>query len=272
MPTWYQRWRKAASTGTPYKLSQMPVLTLISQQRKQVFKTPIEITVSRASREAIKAVEGAGGKIMTRFFNKNSIRAVVHPERYPNVRLANPTARKDIEYYRDPEHRGYLAHTLDEGESRVCSGRRPGRRRMRSPRSSYRRGRRSRLIGCFSLGFLVLFVQGNCIYLEMGSMRLDVPSNQVLYRDWVSTEGEVDSGLQRAGVLYTSIGTSRVLCVPEALFAIAQLPTIQYLYHIMSNSARSRRRLTINPGTTQAAIQSDSSRSHAPCGMLKHSS
>lgn len=65
---------------------------------------------------------------MTRFFNKNGIRAVVHPERYPpNVRLANPIARKDIEYYRDPEHRGYLAHTLDEGESPSLFWKAPGK-------------------------------------------------------------------------------------------------------------------------------------------------
>jgi large subunit ribosomal protein L15 len=43
---------------------------------------------------------------------------VVHPENFaPGVKLANPTARKDIEYYRDPEHRGYLSDTLNEGES-----------------------------------------------------------------------------------------------------------------------------------------------------------
>ncbi|KAH7380514.1 ribosomal protein L18e/L15P [Phaeosphaeria sp. MPI-PUGE-AT-0046c] len=32
-------------------------------------------------------------------------------------RLPDATARKDIEYYRDPAHRGYLAHTMKEGES-----------------------------------------------------------------------------------------------------------------------------------------------------------
>ncbi|KAL9068362.1 MAG: hypothetical protein Q9157_006535 [Trypethelium eluteriae] len=31
-------------------------------------------------------------------------------------RLPNPASRKAIEYYRDPAHRGYLAHTLAEGE------------------------------------------------------------------------------------------------------------------------------------------------------------
>jgi large subunit ribosomal protein L15 len=32
-------------------------------------------------------------------------------------RLPDATGRKDIEYYRDPAHRGYLAYTLKEGES-----------------------------------------------------------------------------------------------------------------------------------------------------------
>ena len=34
---------------------------------------------------------------------------------YP-YRLPNPAARKAIEYYRDPSNRGYLAHTLPEGQ------------------------------------------------------------------------------------------------------------------------------------------------------------
>lgn len=32
-------------------------------------------------------------------------------------RLPDATGRKDIEYYRDPAHRGYLAYTLKEDES-----------------------------------------------------------------------------------------------------------------------------------------------------------
>lgn len=31
-------------------------------------------------------------------------------------RLPDATGRKDIEYYRDPAHRGYLAHSVGEGE------------------------------------------------------------------------------------------------------------------------------------------------------------
>lgn len=31
-------------------------------------------------------------------------------------RLPDPTSRKDLEYYRDPAHRGYLAYQLQEGQ------------------------------------------------------------------------------------------------------------------------------------------------------------
>lgn len=32
-------------------------------------------------------------------------------------RLPDATSRKDIEYYRDPAHRGYLSYLVKEGES-----------------------------------------------------------------------------------------------------------------------------------------------------------
>lgn len=104
-------------------------------------KQPIDIIVSRASASAIDAVEKAGGKIMTRYYTKQTIRRLVEgktfhtdkplpvgPEHVEPVlqevrrkgfafRLADPTSRWDIEYYRDPAHRGYLSHTLKPGES-----------------------------------------------------------------------------------------------------------------------------------------------------------
>lgn len=105
-------------------------------------KTPIDIMVSRASASAIKAIEAAGGKITTRYYTKEAIRRLVKgqsvstdkplpvgPEHVEAVlakaratkkhyyRLPDPTSREDIEYYRDPAHRGYLSHTLQPGES-----------------------------------------------------------------------------------------------------------------------------------------------------------
>ncbi|CAJ2506796.1 Uu.00g079820.m01.CDS01 [Anthostomella pinea] len=104
-------------------------------------KQPVDIIVSRASASAIDAVEKAGGKIITRYYTKQSIKRLVlgksvnsdvplptGPEHVEPVleavrqkaftyRLPDPTSRWDIEYYRDPAHRGYMSHTLQPGES-----------------------------------------------------------------------------------------------------------------------------------------------------------
>ncbi|KAK7966479.1 mitochondrial 54S ribosomal protein uL15m [Apiospora aurea] len=106
-----------------------------------VLKQPIDIIVSRASASAIDAVEKAGGKIVTRYYTKQSIKRLVQgksmntdlplPYGAEHVqpvleqvrktgffyRLPDPTGRWDVEYYRDPAHRGYLSHTLQPGES-----------------------------------------------------------------------------------------------------------------------------------------------------------
>ncbi|KAK2001403.1 ribosomal protein L15 [Colletotrichum falcatum] len=108
---------------------------------KQDLRQPIDIMVSRASASAIEAVEASGGKILTRFYTKQSIRRILRGEsentdkplpvgkEYVSsvlaqsrangfkYRLPDPTSREDIEYYRDPAHRGYLSHLLKEGES-----------------------------------------------------------------------------------------------------------------------------------------------------------
>jgi large subunit ribosomal protein L15 len=111
---------------------------------KDELKTPINILVSRASAAAIEAVEAAGGKITTRYYTKHSIRRLLRGEsessflplgmdsapeataesespilsavRGFKYRLPDPTSRKDIEYYRDPAHRGYLSHLVEEGQ------------------------------------------------------------------------------------------------------------------------------------------------------------
>ena len=109
--------------------------------------TPINIIVSRASASAIAAVERAGGTVVTRYYTKFAIRRIMKGLTDPFVsmrwdaeqmalpvgmgaseirrvkgngfqyRLPDPTSRKDLEYYRDPAHRGYLSHTLGEGHS-----------------------------------------------------------------------------------------------------------------------------------------------------------
>ncbi|KAI0456227.1 ribosomal protein L18e/L15P [Xylaria acuta] len=104
-------------------------------------KQPVDIMVSRASAAAIDAVEKVGGKIVTRYYTKQAIKRLVEgksintglplPTGAEHVepvleevrqkgffyRLPDPTSRWDMEYYRDPAHRGYLSHTLRPGES-----------------------------------------------------------------------------------------------------------------------------------------------------------
>lgn len=106
-----------------------------------ILKQPIDIMVSRASAEAIKAIEAAGGTVVTRYYTKEAIRNIlkgkavntgeplpVGPEFVQPVlqkaragpylyRLPDPVSRWHIEYYRDPAHRGYLSHQLKPGES-----------------------------------------------------------------------------------------------------------------------------------------------------------
>lgn len=49
---------------------------------------------------------------------KEALSAVMETvRRQYKYRLPDPAGRKDIEYYRDPAHRGYLSHTVKQGES-----------------------------------------------------------------------------------------------------------------------------------------------------------
>lgn len=92
--------------------------------------------MSRASATAINAIENAGGSIQTRFYTADSIRRVIKGEADPVISLQSPpaddateaqrieypyrlpdaTSRKDIEYYRDAAHRGYLSYQVDQGK------------------------------------------------------------------------------------------------------------------------------------------------------------
>lgn len=111
---------------------------------KDELKTPINILVSRASATAIEAVEAIGGTVITRFYTKPAIKRLLAGESVSSsvplsaidaqlvsdspiltaasaaspfsYRLPDPTSRKDIEYYRDPAHRGYLSHQVEEGQ------------------------------------------------------------------------------------------------------------------------------------------------------------
>ena len=122
---------------------------------KEELTSPINIIASRASAEAIAAVEAAGGKVTTRYYTPFAIRKIVRGEMDPvnslqsrindisldesgkeggadgeelaealiadrdtkyKYRLPDPTRRKDLEYYRDAAKRGYLSYMVKEGE------------------------------------------------------------------------------------------------------------------------------------------------------------
>jgi large subunit ribosomal protein L15 len=121
---------------------------------KEQFKTPINILVSRVSAEAVKAIEAVGGKVTTRYYTKDSIKRLLKGEsestwqpltstipkegESPTLaavaasaspftyRLPDPTSRKEMEYYRDPEHRGYLSHLVQEGQGPSLFFKAPG--------------------------------------------------------------------------------------------------------------------------------------------------
>lgn len=107
--------------------------------------SPLHIIVSRASASAIAAIEAAGGSVTTRYYTPQSIRRVIKGETDPihslqsqiavgelsdpgsySKRLPDPTSRKDMEYYRDPAHRGYLSHQLEEGQGPSLFFKTPG--------------------------------------------------------------------------------------------------------------------------------------------------
>lgn len=128
---------------------------------KEALKTPINILVSRASAEAIKAVEATGGSIVTRYYTKQAIRRLLRGESESSslplsleqqgvkspifdalhssgtqfkYRLPDPTSRADLEYYRDSAHRGYLSHLVEEGHGPSLFFKTPGARVARRPK------------------------------------------------------------------------------------------------------------------------------------------
>lgn len=127
---------------------------------KDALKTPVDIVVSRASASAIEAIEAAGGKVLTRFYTKEAIRRLVkgdsehtteplpvgaeHVEgileknrttKKHMYRLPDPTSRWDIEYYRDPAHRGYLSHQVQPGQSPSLYFKVPGEKVVKTTRT-----------------------------------------------------------------------------------------------------------------------------------------
>ncbi|KAK8819927.1 hypothetical protein WA538_002028 [Blastocystis sp. DL] len=77
---------------------------------KEQFHSKIRIDVSRASKEAIDAVEKNGGQIVCSHFNRLALRLLLKPEKFevPFPIRARPPP-KLLSYYTSDEHRGYLS-------------------------------------------------------------------------------------------------------------------------------------------------------------------
>ena len=116
---------------------------------------PLNIIISRASAKAIATVEAAGGSVTTRYYTAFAVRKIVRGKMDPinslqsqieagaetlkrpfYNRLPDPTSRKDIEYYRDPAHRGYLSHLVPEGHGPSLFYKTPGMGKMATRKTS----------------------------------------------------------------------------------------------------------------------------------------
>ncbi|ODA77037.1 hypothetical protein RJ55_07554 [Drechmeria coniospora] len=128
----------------------------ILSRGSECLKQPIDVMVSRASAGAIEAIEAAGGKVVTRYYTKLAIKrlltgesintqkplpvgkehvepALAEARKAPfRYRLPDPTSRADIEYYRDPAHRGYLSYQLAPGQSPSLYFKVPGEKKIKS--------------------------------------------------------------------------------------------------------------------------------------------
>ena len=80
---------------------------------KESFNVPLNIEATRASSGAISAVEGLGRKFLAVYRTKLGLRAHVDPDWFYLKKgylplQARPIHRRDIEYYSNPDKRGYL--------------------------------------------------------------------------------------------------------------------------------------------------------------------
>lgn len=146
---------------------------------KEELITPINIVVSRASAEAINAVEKVGGTVTTRYYTKFAIKKILQGQMDPinslqsrismapegeegaqaaadameaekqrfRYRLPDPTSRKHLEYYRDSAHRGYLSHTVEEGHGPSLFFKTPGLKKEEKKKLDAVAGAEERLSG-----------------------------------------------------------------------------------------------------------------------------
>ena len=72
-------------------------------------KTPVNLEVTRVSRSALEKVEKAGGSVVTAWYNRLGLRALLKPEKFELLPRRAAPPRKYVEYYTSDENRGYLS-------------------------------------------------------------------------------------------------------------------------------------------------------------------
>lgn len=120
---WYRKGRLTLEDGEVLNMKKMKDSGLISGGIKDgvkilargqfIYDLPWPIEATCASKKAIAAIEKAGGSFVAKYFTPLGLMAHLKSEWFLEKRgwvplPARPTKRKDIEYYSDPEKRGYL--------------------------------------------------------------------------------------------------------------------------------------------------------------------
>jgi large subunit ribosomal protein L15 len=78
---------------------------------KERLRTPLRIEISRASSDAITALESVGGQVTTVHYNKLALRTLLKPHKFEGKimpKRASPPP-KLMTYYTNHEKRGYLS-------------------------------------------------------------------------------------------------------------------------------------------------------------------
>ncbi|GAA6063726.1 hypothetical protein JCM10212_001627 [Sporobolomyces blumeae] len=86
----------------------------------------LDITVSKASKSAIEAIEKLDGTLVARYENRLTLRALVRPLSFLSKGVAipgkaDPVTRRDLLYYSNLSNRGYLAVEADERKKQALA-------------------------------------------------------------------------------------------------------------------------------------------------------
>lgn len=86
---------------------------ILAGKNPNMFTSKIDISATKASKTAIERIEQLGGKFEAIYYTPFNLRVLSRPEaalrKFGRIPIkAEPVDRKSIEYYRDPENRGYL--------------------------------------------------------------------------------------------------------------------------------------------------------------------